>query len=195
MSKKPTAFDLFNNDSIWGNQTAGNLTHEDILQKNWNNITANKQRWKDSDWRDQHLKKLAEGRTDSVEEQRKESVRNSVAHKKMMQERWDDPAFRKKIAEVNSRPRTNEEKEHLRQSYLGKKKPTETIVKRKDTYAARQTQNEKVNKQCRSIMTPDGVFHNFALASKHFNTTKNTILRRCKNTSPAFSQWYYIDNK
>ena len=42
-NKKPTTFDLFNDDSLWGNQETETLTHEDIINKNWNNITANRE--------------------------------------------------------------------------------------------------------------------------------------------------------
>jgi hypothetical protein len=40
--KKPDMFDLFNDDSLWGNQETDALSHDDIMNKNWNNITANR---------------------------------------------------------------------------------------------------------------------------------------------------------
>ncbi len=34
--KKPTTFDLFNDDSLWGNQETDSLSHEELLDPNWN---------------------------------------------------------------------------------------------------------------------------------------------------------------
>lgn len=78
MDKKPSLYDLFNDDSLWGNQTAGNLSHEDIVNKNWNKIDgarragkqlANnpewsnkiKERYKDENYKIEWSKKQKEG--------------------------------------------------------------------------------------------------------------------------------------
>lgn len=36
MDKKPSLYDLFNDDSLWGNQTAGDLSHDEIMDPQWN---------------------------------------------------------------------------------------------------------------------------------------------------------------
>ena len=46
---KPSMYDLFNDDSLWGNQTAGGLTNEEILYKNWNKVRTAEQNKKISE--------------------------------------------------------------------------------------------------------------------------------------------------
>jgi hypothetical protein len=133
------------------------------------------------------------GHTPEVEQRRIEASRNSELRKKAMADRWADPEFRKKISEVNSKPMSQKQKDHLSAIQLGIPLTKEALQKRNDTYNERQMSNQKVNKQCRSVNTPDGVFNNFALIVKHFGISKNTIIRRCRNQDPKFAEWYYID--
>lgn len=35
-NKKPTTFDLFNDDSLWGNQETDSLSHDELLDPKWN---------------------------------------------------------------------------------------------------------------------------------------------------------------
>ena len=214
--KKPIFFD----DVQWGNQETDSVSHDDMLEINWNKkrtkalkehqakvITqkykdkdykekwskANNERWEDPEYRKFVLERMNEGRTPEVEQRRIEAVRNSEKRKKSMADRWADPEFRKKIAKANSKPMSQEHKDILRDLYIDKPMKKETVKKRMDTYNERQMSNQKVNKQCRSVHTPEGVFNNFALIVKHFGISKNTIIRRCKNQNPKYSEWYYID--
>lgn len=165
---------------------------DDLYKEFWQG--KNVERWDNEEWRKQHLQKMAEGRTEEIEKARIEAVRNSEKHKKMMAKRWADPEFRKKIKEANSKPMSEEAKKHLSKLNKGKTIPQETLDKLAKTRLDLAMSNQKVNKQCRSINTPDGVFHNLRLASQHFKTGKGTIIRRCKNTkNPKFADWYYLD--
>lgn len=152
---------------------------------------ANKSRWDDENWREQQLQKMSVGRTEEVEQRRIEASRNSEKRKQAMAERWADPKFRAKISEINSRPHTEETKRKLSEAQKGIPKSKEARSKFDATMRQRQLSNQKVNKQCRSVHTPDGVFHNFALIVEHYGIAKNTIIRRCK--SDNFPDWYYLD--
>jgi len=212
--KDKTLFD----DIEWGNKTLPGLSDEELMSTNWNlkRSEAQKQvmvkkyqdkqyknkwhkqsvkRWKDPEWAEQHINKMKAGRTQEVEQARIEASRNSEKRKKAMAKRWSDPEWRKKISKINSeRVWTKEQREHHSKINKGKKIPKKVVEKREKTKLDLAMSNQKVNKQCRSINTPDGVFHNLRLASHHFNTSKETIIRRCKNTTnPKFADWYYLD--
>lgn len=154
---------------------------------------ANKSRWDDEQWREQHLQKMAEGRTQEVEEARIEASRNSEKRKQAMAERWADPEFRAKISKINSRPRTQAEKDYLSKINKGKKVDQTTIDKRLETLNQRAMNNQKINSQSKSIHTPDGVFHNIRLCAEKYSLAANTIRRRCISKNPKFIEWYYLD--
>ena len=97
------------------------------------------------------------------------------------------------IFEVLQTKSKEEAKKHLSEINKGKIIPQETLDKIAATIKNRQMSNQKVNSQCRSVHTPEGIFHNFALIVEHFGINKNTIIRRCKNKNPKYAEWYYID--
>lgn len=74
MSKKPTLYDLFNDDSLWGNQTAGDLTHNEMLDeawnKRWHTSRKDKQRKIIQNWVEkngaEHAKKVSQTNKDKV---------------------------------------------------------------------------------------------------------------------------------
>jgi hypothetical protein len=216
--KKPILFD----DIEWGNQETDSVSHEDILNIDWGRKKtlaekehqskkmsakyneeeyktkwqkSNSERWEDPEWKEQHIDKMKAGRTEEVEQARIEALRNSEKRKKAMAKRWADPEWRKKISKINSeRVWTKEQRENLSKRQKGKKIPKKVVEKREKTKLDLAMSNQKVNKQCRSINTPDGVFHNLRLASQHFGVSKDTIINRCKNTkNTKFTDWYYLD--
>ena len=164
---------------------------DDAYKEEWKK--ANIERWEDAEWKEQHLAKMKAGRTEESEQARIEAVRNSKKHKESIAKMWADPEFRKRIAEANSKPMTEEQKEHLRQMHIGKPKSAEILAKRAATVKAKQMSNQKVNSLCRSIQTPKGIFHNQNLIVQEFDITKGTIRRRCLSKDEKFKDWYYID--
>lgn len=79
-NKKPDTFDLFNDDSLWGNQETESLTHDDIMDEAWT------KRW-DNARKQKHSKTLKEfAKTDAAKkiyeqtaQRNKELVPNVVA--------------------------------------------------------------------------------------------------------------------
>jgi hypothetical protein len=109
--------------------------------------------------------------------------------------RWKDPEFKKMMAENNSKPKSQATKKKLSEAQKGKPKNAESKKKEAETIRKRQLNNEKVHKTCRSVHTPLGVFHNYAIICENFNITKASIINRCKSTLPRWKDWYYIDQK
>ena len=202
-NKKPDLFDLFNDESLWGNQETDSLSHDDIMNKNWNQITANR------------------------EIARRPEVRAKVDA--ATRKRAKDPAWRKKRSELSKKVWENEEfynkmKEYYNtpeyKEYISKrskkiaKRDYDKIVKRihdqaKDpvwlkanakAQANRSKNNEEwIRKNCRPVSTPYGVFMRAkeaieAYCAEHPNERYESVnlkLRRWYKSNQK-PDWYYL---
>jgi hypothetical protein len=165
MSIKPTNFELFNDDSVWGNQTAGDLTNEEILTKNWDRVTENNRRWANPEFRkkrDESLTKVIQ----SDEWKQKQKLANQLMrteewkekHYKVMQELYETDKWKNSVQQANSNP----------------------------------VRNLKISKSHKlKITTPDGVFDSIKECAKFYNITGEGVRYRCM-TDP---DWIKEDNK
>lgn len=165
---------------------------DDEYYETW--VEANVARWDDAEWREQHLQKMQEGsRKEENRIARGKALAESEKFQKMIKDRWADPAFKEKMRIANSKPMSEEAKKHLSEINKGKTIPQETLDKIVNTVKSKQISNQKVNKQCRTVHTHDGIFYNFAIMCNHFGISKNTILNRIKSDKEKFKDWYYLD--
>lgn len=182
MSKKPTLYDLFNDESLWGNQTAGDLTHEEIMDDGWNRKFSQSQkdllsrkaneRYADESYRQKHKQSLEKIYSNPAWQEKMKklgqdpeinSIR-SAASKKM----WDDPIkskqLLKKFAKVK---KTKAYKEKMKKVYQDPDRLKKVI--------------EGGRTQSKAVITPDGEFAALNDAAIFYNIAPNSMRGRIKS--------------
>jgi transcriptional regulator with XRE-family HTH domain len=174
MTDKPSDYDLFNDDSLWGNQTAGGLSNDDILNKNWNMITANRQKLKDPTW---------------IEAQRKGYL-----------EYLNGPDYVNSRGMLGKK-RTKESIEQARQKLLGQVKPLEGNDKLRKYRKGKKVSVDVLEKvsaaltgresgRSRKVQTPIGEFTKLKLAAEAYGVSPETIKQWMKKKPNEF---YFVD--
>jgi hypothetical protein len=174
MSKKPTDFELFNDDSLWGNQTAGGLTDKEILDAKWNYITANREKAKDPNW----LEAQRKGCQDYLNNP------NYVNPRGMLGKTKSEETKLKQSLALKGKPKSKEHNIKLRQR-KGIKLTTGIKNKISDSLKGRTSD------RCRRVHTPLGEFAKLKLAAAAYNKTPETIKLWMKKNPKEF---YFIDS-
>ena len=160
--KKPTTFDLFNDDSLWGNQETDSLSHEELLDPNWNRkrTKAQKERLsvisKKLNAERKKDKKLMAKISAKISAKGKGKKISRASVKKMLETKRQkgilhNPSWNKGIAHSEST------KKKLSKANMGKKLDSAT--------------KEKIAKNCaknKSIETPEGIFVSMSAAGRHY---------------------------
>jgi hypothetical protein len=196
MSKKPTDFDLFNDESLWGNQSAGELTHKEIVEINWNKKRTKKDKEKLSEL----SKKLnAERLSDPVISKQ---IRNKISKKRKGQKQPREAV--EKMLETKKKNGTL----HSPSWNKGIAPSTKTRKKIANRLKGRTLSNEikeKIKINCaknKKIVTPYGEFISRSEAARYIFNNKLTNLKSVNSTSVWIftqtqqnpKQFYYVEN-
>jgi len=157
-NKKPTTFDLFNDDSLWGNQETETLTHEQLISPHATIIANNRARAGSNEW-----KKVIEKRR--VHTRTKEQKEQASARTKKL---WQDPNYAQRVKK-------------------GQEENRDKWLKNLRRANANPKRNKKISKaHSIRIQTPDGIFANAQKASEHYNITVEGIRHRIKTKEDWF---------
>lgn len=197
MSKKPSLYDLFNDDSLWGNQTAGDLSHEEMLQINWNKKTPNsvktllkeksKQAWKNKtkEDADQWRNNL---RTANIKAQK--DRRLYVMTPEGIMHGMSQTCEYYKITTGSLRDRMHyNPTEYYYCDVNGNKIDSNRKFADSTNYKIAAQQRKK------AVHTPAGNFDSIKDACNYYNLTAATIREKLKSSKSIHDEWYYIDNK
>ena len=186
--KKPDLYDLFNDESLWGTQETESLSHDDIMNRNWNMITANREQANNpvriqkqreaqkKNWARPEMREWANEYYGSAEYKEYITARNRELAK--------DAGWLKNIANANRK----------------KAKDPEWLEANAKAQANRSENNEEwIRKNCRPVSTPYGVFMRVkeaaeAYCAEHPNERYESVnlkLRRWYKSNKK-PDWYYL---
>ena len=158
--KKPDLYDLFNDDSLWGNQETDTLSHDDIMDVNWNKTTANREKAKDPDW---------------IEAQKKgcQEYINSPTYvhpRGMLGKKRTADAIQKTIDSVSGKPKSFSHNKKLKNAKKGR--PMSEQAKQK----LRACNTGKTTSKVRRVWTKEkGEFDKLKFAAEAFGVSSGAI--------------------
>lgn len=192
MSKKPTLYDLFNDESLWGNQTVGELSHEEILDPQWN--------FKKNNFQKQRQSEIAKRLHADPDYKNKMKI--------AWEEKWADPKYRKQRLKNKRNWLKDNYDEWYKQFLEGQKKSVAERVKN-GTYK-KQGENIKKNKKwlesrkvvakklkgkpldanARPVIIEGKEYRSVTDAAKEYNITPRTMSEKIQRNNDVC---YYID--
>lgn len=211
--KKPDMFDLFNDDSLWGNKESSNVSHDEIMNENWNYKKTKAQRDRQSKITKAHaqdpnwIKKVSSGvkkyhmenpEAAKVRANNPETVLKQKENMKKFMESglWKMPSFA-------GHTHTDEVKKEMSERMSGKERPLETNKKISKYLKGKKkstTVKQKVSKglkgtthrRGRRVMTPKGEFAKIKLAAEAYGVTDMAIKNKIVN--PRHQDFYFLDD-
>jgi hypothetical protein len=174
--KKPDMYDFFNDDSLWGNQETDSLSHDDIMNKDWNKVTGQKERWKNND----ALRKEYSKKAKKMNAKRRENPElMAEISAKISASREGKPMSPRAIEKMLN---TKREKGILHAPSWNKgispsEKTREKLAKANTGKTLDEKTKEKIAKNCaknKSIQTPEGQFVSMSAAGRHYWDNKLT---------------------
>lgn len=164
--KKPDTFDLFNDESLWGNQETEDLTHEDIMETNWN-------------------RKHTQAYKESLRRRMIERYQNGYVNPNLGR-KYDEEHSKRQSEALSGVAKPLEGNKKLSKLYKGKPKNPKQVAK-----IAKKMQGRTHNRG-RRVMTPKGEFDKITLAAKAYGVTDMAI--KNKITNPNHPGFYFLDD-
>lgn len=198
MSKdnKPSMYDLFNDDSLWGNQETEDLTHDEIMNTNWNRVTACRLRAQDPKWRKNITKANQRPKSAETLEKARKSTLEVNTRPEFIQwkkEYYGSAEYKEYITE-RSRSIAKRDYDKIVERNRRLAKDEEWIKSNKEACKNRSENNEEwIRKNCKPVSTPYGVFQKTKDAAIAYNNEHSTEV--FESVCLKLRRWYKSDKK